>query len=227
MKTAPATPFSTRLSGNMTELKMRFESILRWKKQRPPMGALALAICIGILLSSMVGCKPLEELHRVDVDEVLSEEGFHLSGLEPVILTLTVPKEVLSAEAYTHEGREFAENEVIVYQSETSSIYLTGIMQSNEEEDTLYFLFDYSYNLPEQGVLLTPFKFLDGKLEAIMRVPSTDLTSGGTVYENAVSIRGIGPSNMFALHVSADACRDASEALKLQAWGYPISYYRE
>lgn len=57
MKKTPKTPFSTPLSGNAKETELRFRSILRWKKLRPPMIALVLLLCAALLCCSMVACQ--------------------------------------------------------------------------------------------------------------------------------------------------------------------------
>ena len=57
MNKTPKTPFSTPLSGSAKETEMRFKSILKWKKSRPPMIALALILCVMLVCCSLVACQ--------------------------------------------------------------------------------------------------------------------------------------------------------------------------
>ena len=57
MKKIPVTPFSTPLSGSAKETEKRFQSILRWKKSRPPVIAMILILCACVLCCSMVACR--------------------------------------------------------------------------------------------------------------------------------------------------------------------------
>ena len=83
MKKTPKTPFSTPLSGSARETEMRFKSILKWKKSRPPMIALALLLCAAFLCCSMVACQegkdnpadPIAEESKPTVNETESTEA--------------------------------------------------------------------------------------------------------------------------------------------------------
>ena len=57
MNKTPYTPFSTPLSGSAKETEKRFQSILKWKKARPPRFLLILVLCISILCCSLVACR--------------------------------------------------------------------------------------------------------------------------------------------------------------------------
>ncbi len=57
MNAMPRSPFATRLSGSAKEMELRLRSIFQWKKQRPPLVLLALALAAGLLCFNLVSCQ--------------------------------------------------------------------------------------------------------------------------------------------------------------------------
>ena len=57
MNQTPKTPFSAPLSGSAKETKMRLMNVMKWKKSRPPMIALALILCVTLACCSLVACQ--------------------------------------------------------------------------------------------------------------------------------------------------------------------------
>ena len=52
----PTTPFATRLSGNAKETELRLRSIFQWKKKRPPVIFLILAVVLLVgICGGLVG----------------------------------------------------------------------------------------------------------------------------------------------------------------------------
>ena len=53
----PRSPFSTPLSGSAQETELRLRNIFQWKKGRPPMWLLGLALAVCLLCGSLVSCQ--------------------------------------------------------------------------------------------------------------------------------------------------------------------------
>lgn len=156
---------------------------------------------------------------RNDISEIMQEENYSIVQQEMIGISLLISKGKFSEAAYTSEGQTFSEDEIIVYQTDTTSIYLEKVMLSYEDDEQLYFLFDCSYNLPQnknQCIIQVPFdkdqkKGYSSALSLINNVLSADEIS----YSDAVTIRGYGPSAKFAFYVSKEACQNAVDNMKI------------
>ncbi len=156
---------------------------------------------------------------RNDISEIMHERYNKILQQEMTEISLLISKDTFSEKAYTSEGQTFSEDEIIVYQTDTTSIYLEKVMLSNEDDEQLYFLFDCTYNIPKgknQCIIHVPFdkhptKGYSSALSLINNVLSDDETS----YSDAVAIRGHGPSAKFAFYVSKEVCQQSVGIMKI------------
>ena len=119
--------------------------------------------------------------------------------------------------------------EVAAYQTDTTSIYLSKAMLSNESDELLYFTFDFSYQLPSQGRLLTPLLY-DKDTDSMyheVQLRSDALKDRQKSYPNTVSIRGYGPENQITFYISAEACRSAKDVILIDVICSEITYARD
>lgn len=64
----PHSPFTTPLSSSVRETELRIRSILQWKKRRPPLPALILALLLVLLCGGLVSCQAQAEEEPPDTD---------------------------------------------------------------------------------------------------------------------------------------------------------------
>lgn len=174
-----------------------------------------LAVLMIIILVCGVACYGT----RNDISKIMQEENYSIVQQEMIEISLLISKSNFSEAAYTSEGQTFSEDEIIVYQTDTTSIYLEKVMLSHEDDGQLYFLFDCGYNLPKdknQCIIQVPFdkdtkKGYSSALSLINNILSDDEIS----YLDAVAIRGHGPSAKFAFYVSKEAVQKAVGSMKI------------
>ena len=92
----------------------------------------------------------------------------------------------------------------------------------------MYFGFDYSYDLPESGQILIPYRVKEnGVVTFDFGVRNRDLTDSMRVFADAVATRGQGPSEQIWLYVSIDACKAATGVMKIEIRCYELTYMEE
>lgn len=192
-------------------VKERVKAVFHCKK--PALWAIlaAAGLCVAVVVCF------LTDPEQLTLDNIKTERGYAITSQTPYILTLSVPKDVLTEDCYTGEGQLFKENEVPAFQNDTTTIYLERVMPANEGDEYLYFMFDFSYQLPESGTILLPWQKSEDGYVSFSYEPSETLTDDNTIYPDAVSMRSLGPGQQFAFYVRTDACRAASGTLELQS----------
>ena len=168
------------------------------------------------------------KVFKTDIDDIMSEQKYTIQNQENVEITLNIPKEILSEAIYTSEGQSFSENEAIVYQTDTTSIYLEKVFLSNDRNKHLCFMFNLFYNLPKSGTALAPLVRTDNGYSndgfgLVSRVLADDVTT----YPDALFISGKGPSQLFTIAVSADACKKAEGTMKIDLFINQLTYYKK
>ena len=90
-------------------------------------------------------------------------------------------------------------------------------MLSNESDDLLYFIFDFSYDFSNYGSFISPFCFAENSRNVTsptLYLYSKDLKDINTIYPDALSMRGHGPGTQFTFYVSKEACQSAEKKLQ-------------
>ncbi len=162
------------------------------------------------------------------IENVFAEENYTIISQVPCDLTLSIPRNSIPEEAFTEEGYTFSENEIIAYQTETTSIYLEHVQLSNESDDDLYFSFNCYYKLPESGSFISSYyKTQEGWYRSDVSLKSKNLRDDVTAYEDTLAVRGHGPGQRFAFYVSADACKGAVGTIYIDVNScYEITYHK-
>ena len=190
-----------------------------WKEPKKRILIAAFSFCIILAL-----CLSTNRL-KPSISDIYEENGYTITWQDRKEITLQIPKNKLTDDIYTEEGQVFDENEVIVYETNTSKVYLYKAMISNESDDLLYFMFDISYNLPKTGDVLTIYSIEeDGDYTDELKIIDGALKDDVLIYHNAISLRGTGPNEKFALYVTKEACQQASGTMEMKIQLAEISY---
>lgn len=163
------------------------------------------------------------------IENITTQRNYTITKQEDFDFTISIPKSTLSDNIYTSEGCEFEKDEVIVYETETTTICLEKIMLANESDDRLYFMFNYSYNLPDSGCILLPYKMTDKKYTSTNRINlrSKDITDQNTTYPEATSLRSLEHNNEFSFYVLTDVCKRAIGDIKFDVSCNKLSYVKK
>ena len=205
-------------------VKERVKSVMNYK--RPTFWGIAMAISSCVVVAVCF----LTDPRGIKIKDITHEKEYTITRQVKKDLTLSIPKASLPDAIYTNEGYTFEENEIVAYQTDTSTIYLEQVMLSNEGAEYLYFIFNYSYNLRESGSVLLPYEIKgtgDDWLYSPFAQPSSNtLMDDVRIYEDTVHLRANGPSEQFAFYVAADACKAADGTIRIQMICNELSYVK-
>ncbi len=213
------------VGGRMQEWHRRLKMVRSIKNKKLVFFIVLIMITFGILAWLIAQVKPSASTSK----NVFSEKNYTIISQVPCDLTLSIPRNSIPEEAFSENGYTFSANEIIVYQTETTIIYLEHIQLSNESDGDLYFVFNCSYNLPESGSFISPYcKAKEGGYRFNVSLKNKSLRDDAATYEDTLSFRGHGPGQQFALYVSTDACKAAVGTMYIDITSfYEITYHKK
>lgn len=206
-------------------VKDRIKSVLNYKK--PAFGIIVIAVMACMAVAVCFLTDPLD----LTLSNILNEKGYTQTRQGPRNITLSIPVDSLPDSIYSNEGYNFSKDDIIAYQNDTSVIYLETVQFANEGDDQLYFIFNCSYDLPESGSILYPWKVIhDEDADTIYNIGiylrNKTLTDDVGSYDDAIHFRGIGSGEQFALYVSTDVCKNAVGSIKIEILCNELTYYK-
>ena len=200
-------------------VKGRIVNVLNYRKAGQGLILLAAAACVVVAVAFLTSPQ------KVTRSKIFNQEGYLITEQNRKDITLSIPKDVLPDSIYTDEGHEFGKNEVVAYQTDTTTIYLKRVQLSNESEDLLYFAFDYSHDFPETGTILTVDMVNEnGTFSNRVGVQSKVLRDSKGSFEKAVSDRGNGPGDQVWFYVSTEACKAATGVMQIDMYCNELSW---
>jgi len=203
-------------------VKGRIVNVLNYRKAGSGLILVAVVACVVVAVGFLTNPQ------RATRQKIFGQDGYVITEQKKVDITLSIPKDVLPDSIYTDEGHEFEKNEVVVYQTDTTTIYLKRIQLSNESENLLYFAFDYSHDFPETGTILTVTKVNENRtFSSSVGVRSKVLKDSKGSFEKAVSDRGNGPGDQVWFYVSAEACKAATGVMQIDMYCNELSYVED
>lgn len=182
---------------------------------------------VVVIIIAILGLCFKDELLAIKLDKIVEEDGYTIVGQESCDITLVIPKDELPDDIYTSEGHIFEEDEIIVYQTDTTTIYLEKVMLANEGDEQLYFMLNCSYDLPESGNIVLPYTVSEEGYSFDINLRNKALTDSVRKFPDALGMRGQGPEEQFAFYVSTDVCKAATGMMKIEAVANELSYARE
>ncbi len=203
-------------------VKERIKGVLNYKK--PAFWIIVAAVITSVVIAVCFLTNPREKASNISLEEIFSSP--YTSVQKEVDVVLTIPKDNLPNDIYYQEGHTFEKGEVVVFQGENTTIYLTSIQPANEGSDNLYFNFDCSYTLPRSGTILLPYtKTSNTSSSSGISLGSRDLEHSGGIIENAIALRAQGPNEQFAFYVNTDACKAATGTMRIRTVMTAYTYY--
>lgn len=203
-------------------VKGRIVNVLNYRKAGSGLVLVAVVACVVVAVGFLTSPQ------RATRQKIYGQDGYVITEQKKADITLSIPKDVLPDSIYTDEGHEFEKNEVVVYQTDTTTIYLEKIRLSNESDKQLYFCFDCSYDLPESGTILTNVgRNENGSGSFNVGLNSRNLTDSVGVFTSAVMMRGNGPGEKFLFYVSTEACKAATGVMQIDMYCNELSYVED
>lgn len=203
-------------------VKNRIKSVLNYKKPG------FWLIVIAVLISAGIVAAFLTDPVTTDVGKITQEKGYYILEQNEYEFTATIPKDVLTEEAFTNEGQTFKTDEVIVYSTDTTNIYLKHVMLSNESEEYLNLIFDFSYHdLDRNSLVLLPYVKSDKGYTFTIRLKSEDLADSMVIYDQVLSITGHGPEEQFAIGAYTEIVKNAWKYMSIKLVANELFYRQE
>lgn len=187
-------------------VKDRVKSVMNYKHPKFWIVIISAAVCIAA-----AACF-LTDPFIPTIYDVFSSGRYTVLNQKDINLTLSVPKSKLPESIYTSEGCTFSPEEVVAHREDGTVIYLQRAMLSHENDDLLYFFFDFAYDFAEHGSFVSPYKYVPGSdnTQSHLILTSEDIRDMKGSYPGAVSTRSFGPGTQFGFYVSKDACMNAA-----------------
>lgn len=212
---------ATTMTGSKKSIKERIVLIAK----KPKMAVYTL-IAVILIAAIAVGCTFTGAKGR-SVQDITDQNGYTITAQSKHTYTITIPKEKLPDSIYTPEGHIFEENEVVVYETETTTVWLENVQLSNESEEQLYFKFNFSYrDLPESGAILRMYREngngTASSFSDLSWLAVTDDAAG--FYPHAVTLRGQGPGESITYYMSTNVVREAVGSIRFESWCYEVEY---
>ena len=201
--------------------KAKLNSVLQYALRKRQMIVCVIVVMAVVSLFAYV-------FRGITVNEIIDGERCFIWGEREAQITLQIPVSALPQDIYEKGGHRFEENEVVVYQTDNTTIYLKQVMPANEGDDQLYFCFGLTYDLTEKGQILTIHRKVGENEYTFHNGLSSDvLTDDRTSHEDAVHVRGYGPGENFMLYVDTEVCKAAEGTIRLEAYCWEIDYERQ
>lgn len=209
-------------------VKRRIQSVLHYRK--PAFWIILVAVLASVVVGVCFLTDPPEDAdpeYDSIVDAFLAEDGYTILSQETLDIQIRILKSDLPDSIYSKEGQTFAPEQIIVYQSESTTFYLSEVRFANEGDDKLYFTFDSIYTPPESGTLTLICKTSEDGSTTSAWVTDKTLTDDLTAYPDAVSYRGDSQGTSFTVYVDTEVCRSAVGSLNFTVSGFAeLSYKR-
>lgn len=199
------------------DVKGRIKSMLR----RPKLtgGLLAGAILVTILLPLCFLTDPVTPQRNLDL--ILEQEDCRILSCREQTIRLEVRKEDLPENVLNGKKHSFSDSPILLSEFDNTRLLLTEARLSGNE---LLLTISISHDLPDTGSILLPVHPFEDGPEMQVRPAHADVVDSGTVYGNALVVRGLGP-NSFDVGIRMDVWNQASEYIRFQLEGlYNLRY---
>ena len=186
----------------------RVKSVLHYKK--PAFWVGTVGIVISIIFAVCFLTNPMDASESI-INKVLKlDREYEVNQIFDQKITLSIPASKLPEQVFSEEGLVFDKEDVIAYQDSTTTIYLKEARYANEGNDTMYFCFDFAFDLSKkEGKFFYPYIARENGLENAISIENGILRVGNDAYKNGVDTRGQGPGNQIWFYVSTEALRQA------------------
>lgn len=202
-------------------VKNRIQSVLHYKK--PAFWLMLLAVVIAGAIAVGFLTDPI----TTKIDNIVEEKGFEIVNQDKYSFPATIPVDILTEAAFTSEGQTFKKDEIIVFATETTNMYLEEVMLSHESDEFVYMLFNFSYHdLDKNSSVILPYEKSEKGYTGVFDLESEAVTDGAYWYDHAVSLRGTGPSEMVAIYAKVDMLRQAEDEIVVQFVASKLQYQK-
>ena len=211
-------------------VKNRIKSVLNYKKPAFWIVSVAVIVCIVVAVCFLTDPKDSEEAEMGSnsiIEDILNENGYEILKRTPMDIATYIRKSKLPDSIYSEEGHTFAVNEVVVYETETTRIYLESVRFANEGDDKLCFKFNSEYTPTDSGTLILPYSstWNDGGKHTTW-VKEGAIMADNKVYPDSISmevvdgISGADGRTSFTVYIDTEVCKAAEECMSFTLYNF-------
>ena len=193
-------------------VKSRIKSVLNYKK--PAFWIIVAALVACIVLAVCFLTDPI----RPTVHDVTYQKGYGITAITThVEMDVAIPTDVLGEDIYSAEGHTYGPDEVVVYETDTTKVYLehVGYLEQYGEEN-LYFEFRFDNTILDAGTVRTLFTPI------IREGEKTSASLGGgvankmawdsvTTYPEGARLYGVSQGVEISVAIKTDVVRNAQD----------------
>lgn len=183
-------------------------------------------LCVGIAIMSVTN------LVNINLNKITQQKGYTITNQIEKSIKITIDKNKLPTNIDFAQGISFVKDDVILYQTDTSTMYLKSIQYANSDTEYLSITFDFDYFLPEEAKIIVPYEVIikDNKAAYSWSVTphSKQVKDISKVFDNAILLHGTGPSEQFSIYLKTDVFSEAKDEISFVMDSFnEISYIRK
>ncbi|WP_312699015.1 hypothetical protein [Sedimentibacter sp.] len=172
---------------------------------------IAVLICLDIALILIRG------LLNPSLNKITEQKGYTITNQTEKSIEITLDKKELPSDLNFDKSISFKKDDIIIYQTDTSTMYLKSIDYANSDTEYMSLTFDFYYDLPQEGTIIVPYDVIkehDGTSYLfVIATDSEQARDKSKVFDDAVSIHGQGPSEQFNVYLKKDVFTEAEDVI--------------
>ena len=172
---------------------------------------IAVLICLDITLILIRG------LLNPSLNKITEQKGYTITNQVEKSIEIILDKKELPSDLNFDKSISFKKDDIIIYQTDTSTMYLKSIDYANSDTEYMSLTFDFYYALPQEGTIIVPYDVIkkhDGtSYSFFIATHSEQVNDKYKVFDDAVSIHGQGPSEQFNVYLKKDVFTQAEDVI--------------
>ncbi len=208
-----------------TSVKSRIKTVLHYRKPAFWVIIISLILCLGLCLGFLT-------TPATNVAEIIDENGYRITEQSKKEISLNIPVAEIDEDVYSEKGKNFGKNEIVVYETNTSNIYLENAIHRNGK---ICLIFKFSYNdIPKSGSVLTGYwknsqgyPYTTGLTDSRVMVDDVVFDDPEAAYMYLNGPNDSFGSSSFGISVSKKAFDEAKEYVTISAFCSEITFIKQ
>ncbi|NYB74332.1 hypothetical protein HZF24_09325 [Sedimentibacter hydroxybenzoicus DSM 7310] len=189
-------------------------------------------VLIAVLICMIIALIFIRGLLNPGLNKITQQKGYIITGQNEKSIEIKIDKDDLSPNIDLDEVISFEKDDIILYKTDTSTMYLKSIEYENSDKEYLSLTFDFYYDLPQEGTIIVPYEVLaehdstSYSFRIVMH--SKQAKDKSKVFDKAVSVHGQGPSEQFSIYLKTDVFTEAEDEISFIVDGFnELSYIKK
>ncbi len=198
-------------------------------------GILVTVVCLLLISASVL---LFLTVPRVTTEDIFQQDGFRVTAIaENLAMAITVPIDALDETAYTEKGQHFSDGEVVIHQSDATTVSLVHVYYRDSEgvlnrdsDPYLTFTFRLSYDHVKEHNVITAISRPNYQNTQLTDYTSSalcpgDLWIGYDCYESGLWSSSTAYGTEFSIGIDETHVRGANDDLRFTLTGFYDIFY--